>query len=151
MPLNYPQQGAGDVASYQLSAVPFVTSSAASEVSTDAISVKFPNVTRFFVVHNTSGNDMRIGFTAAGVAAEGGVSGSVPSNPAGGESSADRKNYFVLAGNGTTGRLEIRCKELYFRRDGGSNCSFSIMAGITPISDKQFPILTGSSGYDGVG
>ena len=74
MPLNYPQQGPGDVPSYQLSAVPFVTSSAGTEVQNTAISLKFPNVTRFFVIHNISSNPMRIGFTKAGVGATGGIS-----------------------------------------------------------------------------
>ena len=151
MPLNYPQQGPGDVPSYQMSAVPFVTSSAGTEVRNVPISLKFPNVTRFFVIHNISSNPMRIGFTKAGVSGEGGISGSSPSNPSGGESNADRSNYFVLSGNSTTGRLEIRCNELFFLRDTSDNCGFSIIAGVTPISDKQFPTLTGSSGYDGVG
>lgn len=151
MPLDYPNWGAGDVPSYQLSAVPFVTSSAGTEVQNTAINLKFPNVTRFLVVHNVSSNPMRIGFSAAGVGGTGGVSGSSPSNPAGGESAADRANYFILSGNTSTGRLEVRCKELFFRRDGSGNCGFSVLAGVTPISDKQFPTLTGSSGYDGVG
>lgn len=151
MPLNYPQQGPGDVPSYQMSAVPFVTSSAGTEVQATAISLKFPNVTRFFVIHNISSNPMRVGFTKAGVEGTGGISGSSPSNPSGGESSANRSNYFILSGNTTTERLEIRCKELFFRRDGADNCGFSVFAGVTPISDKQFPTLTGSSGYDGVG
>jgi len=151
MPLDYPNWGPGDIPSYQMSAVPFVTSSAGTEVGATAVSLRFPNVTRFLVIHNMSVNVMRIGFTAAGVGATGGVSGSTPSNPAGGESAADRANYFILSGNTSTGRLEVRCKELFFRRDGSGNCGFSVLAGVTPISDKRFPTLTGSAGYDGIG
>jgi len=106
MPLNYPQAGPSDVASYQLSAVPFVTTSAGSEVGTTAIRVKFPSATRFFIVKETAGNDLRIGFTDNGVSAKGGVTGS---NQVNGEdvNPAERKNYFILSSGSTTPRLEI--------------------------------------------
>ena len=151
MPLDYPNWGAGDVPSYQLSGVPFVTSSNGAEVSTTPIRVQLPGVSRFLVIKETEGQDLRVGFSVAGVNGTGGVSGSVPTNPAGGESAADRRNYFVVEANTTSPRLEIRCKTLYFRRDGASDAGFSLIAGITPIATSQFPPLTGSAGYDGIG
>lgn len=147
MPLNWPQAGAGDVASYQMSAVPYVTSSNGAEVSTTPIRLKFPNATRFLVVRETAGQDLRIGFSAKGVAGEGAsVSGSQPSAGV-----ADHRNYFVVKANETTPRLEVRCKELFFRRDGGTDAGFTVVAGLTPITANNFPPLTGSQGYEGIG
>ena len=129
MPLDYPTWGVGDVPSYQLSAIPFVTSSAGTEVGV--------------IISNTDangGDTLRIGFTAAGVSGSGGYN----------SSAADRSNYFLLNAGFTTGRMEIRCKELFFL-SAANTTGFSIMAGLTPINNNQYPILTGSAGYDGVG
>tara|TARA_R100000005_G_C4957055_1_gene175218 strand:- start:677 stop:1117 length:441 start_codon:yes stop_codon:yes gene_type:complete len=146
MPLNYPFAGAGDVASYQMSAVPFVTSSNGAEATNTPVRVAFPNVTRFIVVHETAGQDLRIAFTRNGVKGTGAsVSGSAE------EQRADHSNYFVLKANETTPRMEVRCKEIFFQRNGGSNAGFSIIAGITPIPERNFPLLSGSEGYLGVG
>mgnify|MGYP003631839722 CR=1 FL=1 len=144
MPLDYPTWGVGDVPSYQLSAIPFVTSSAGTEVGIiTPIKVTFPSVTRFVIISNTDangGDTLRIGFTAAGVSGSGGYN----------SSAADRSNYFLLNAGFTTGRMEIRCKELFFL-SAANTTGFSIMAGLTPINNNQYPILTGSAGYDGVG
>ena len=146
MPLNNPFMGAGDVPSYQMSGIPFVTSSQAGEVGTTAIRVEFPNVSRFVVVHNPSSNVLRIGFTENGVDDKGGsVSGSIH------EAKADHSNYFILSGNQSTGRLELRVKDLFFLRDGAANAGFSLVAGITPVRRAMFPTLTGSQGYVGIG
>lgn len=144
MPLDHPTWGVGDVPSYQLSAIPFVTSSVGTEVGTTTpIKVTFPSVTRFVVINNTDaagGDALRIGFTSAGVLGNGGHN----------SSTADRSNYFLLNPATTTGRLEIRCKEIFFL-SAANTAGFSIMAGLTPINNSQYPVLTGSAGYDGVG
>ncbi len=153
MPLDWSQSGPGDVPSYQMSAVPFVTSSTATECNTTTpIRVKFPNATRFFIIHNIDAqgaDDLRIGFTRNGVLGQGAHTGSSP-GPNPGHFVADRQNYFLLPGGETTGRLEIRCKELFFLANANT-AGFSIMAGLTPISNTMFPVLTGSAGYQGVG
>jgi hypothetical protein len=137
MAINHPKAGANSVPAYQLSGVPFVTSSAGGEVQTDPIEITFPYVTRFFMVQNTSANPMRIGFTADGVDAD------------------ITANYLVLSGNDMTPRLELRCKSLFFRNDGAGNCSFSLVAGLSTIESNEFPVLTGSvdgtSAFEGVG
>ena len=108
MAINHPKAGANSVPAYQLSGVPFVTSSAGGEVQASPIEVTFPYVTRFFVVQNTSANPMRIGFTADGVNAD------------------ITANYLVLSGNDKTPRMELRCKSLFFRKDSTGNCSFKL-------------------------
>tara|TARA_Y100000592_G_C5392960_1_gene279188 strand:+ start:121 stop:561 length:441 start_codon:yes stop_codon:yes gene_type:complete len=146
MALGNPFMGPGDVPSYQMSAIPYVTSSGTTEVSTSAVKVTFPNVTRFIVVQNTSNNPMKIGFTKNGVEGKGAsVSGSAH------EQTADHDNSFMLLGGVTTGRLELRVKEIFFVNAGGGDAGFSLLAGITPIKNTMFPTLTGSSGYIGVG
>jgi large subunit ribosomal protein L33 len=51
----------------------------------------------------------------------------------------------------TTERLELKCKEVWIRRHGSSNSSFSVLAGLTNVPASGFPILTGSNGVSGVG
>jgi len=145
---NRAKQGVNFTPAYEVSGVPFVTSSAASEVVTEAVRVKFPYVTRFFVVQNTSQNWLRVGFS------ENGVTGTLGSK--------ETNNYLLVSGNQATPRLELRCKELWFAADAGTApASFSLVAGLTGIQSDQFPVLTGtltgsnnnyqSSKFEGVG
>jgi hypothetical protein len=147
MALGNPFMGPGDVPSYQMSAIPYVTSSGPLEVAGEAIKIEFPNVTRFIIVSNTGQNPMKMGFTLNGVTGSGGsVSGSAH------EQVADHDNSFFVGGSTTTGRLELRVKEIYFvEAVPGDRTNFSLIAGITPIKNTMFPTLTGSSGYIGVG
>ena len=149
MPLDHPQLGPNDVPTYQMSAVPFVTSSLGGLVPNSSaaspLRIRLPSVSRFVVVHNTGDAPVRVGFTVNGVSARGSFDGS-------GDSRAKDRNYFILSGNQTTGRLELRCKDLYFMTDVSNKTSdVSVLAGVTPISVTKFPVLTGSSGYEGIG
>ena len=129
--------GPNFVPAYQVSGTPYVTSSVGDEVSNTPVKISFPYATRFFVVQNLSEEPIRIGFS------ENGINGDITSN------------YLVLSGNNSTGRLEIRCKELFFRRDGAANSGFSLLAGLTGIPYSQFPVLTGTlnntGSFKGVG
>jgi hypothetical protein len=129
---NRVKQGANFVPAYEVSGVPYVTSSAANELHSLPIRIKFPFVTRFFVVHNTSDNWIRVGFTENGVTGSTGLVGGT-------------NNFLLVSGNQTTDRLEIRCKELWFCNDKDpSPSSFSVLAGLTGIEKTQFPVLTGA-------
>jgi len=135
--LNWATPGAGHVPEYQVSAIPYVTSSVASEIGTTPLRVAFPRVTRFIQVTNIGQHDIRLGFTANGVNA------------------AETANYTVIhAPSGSTQRLELRCTEIWFRSNGPSHpTGFSVVAGLTTIPNKNFPEMTGSSGgiYGGIG
>ena len=149
MPLDNPHLGPSDVPTYQMSAVPYVTSSLGGLVPINSaaspLRVRLPSVSRFVVVHNTGDTPIRVGFTANGVTASGSFAGS-------GDNRAKDRNYFILSGNQTTGRLELRCKDLFFMSDSRNKTSdVSILAGVTPISITKFPVLTGSDGYEGIG
>lgn len=133
------------VPAYQVSGVPFVTSSQHA-ITTTPVSIDFPRVTRFISVTNTGVNVLRLGFSENGVNGLGQVSGSnqtVEHEP--------RANYFILPVSGATGRLELRCKSLFIRADTGAAGSFSVMAGLTGIDKNQFPVLTGSNFFKGIG
>ena len=124
------------VPEYQQSSIPFVTSSATNEVAATPIRVTFPYVTRWIQVFNTdatASDALRVGFTHNGV------------------NSVATANYLILSGGQSTERLELKCKELWFRRDGGAPTSFSLIAGLTNISSGSFPVLSGSNNVDGVG
>ena len=142
--------GPNFVPAYQASGIPFVTSSAVAEVTATPVRVQFPSVTRFVQVENISDAHLRIGFTKNGIEGKGAViSGS--SGDQRKENDAVHKNYFILGPSGSTGRLELRCKELWFMRDRGVSAGFSLIAGVTAIRPQDFPPLTGSAGFRGVG
>lgn len=105
--------GVSDVASYQVSAVPWVTGSVAV-ANTSATKLAFPSVTKYFDVKATT-NDIRVGFTQVGV-------------------SGSSKYYTVTAG--TEHRFDVRCKEAWFIADGGG-ATLDVHAGLTVISPNK--------------
>ena len=125
MSLNNPVMHEGYVPAYQVSAVPFVTSSAVTTVNL----ISFPFVTRFFTVQNTSSIPLRFGFTELGVKGT---------------------NYFVvLSGSDYTG--EIRTDRLFLSSSTGASISYSVIAGLTGVPNRNFLTITGSNGFEGVG
>ena len=144
-PLN---QGPGFVPAYQVSGTPYVTSSLAAEVpqasagTPVSLEINFPFVTRWVIVQNIGSNAVKMGFTKAGVNTSG--PGAVSAHftiPAQGASAAN-------AAPATTPRLELRCKSLHFAGHEGTT-SVQVLAGLTGL--EEFPTLTGSDGFDGVG
>ena len=144
---NSAKQGPNFVPAYQMSGTPWVKT--VTSVSDTAVVITFPFVTRWIVVtiNDAIGEAqaLRIGFTQNGVNA----------NP------AANANYMLLTTSATdsdkdlfvaqTPRLELRTKELVIRSDSGTIDNVSIMAGLTGIEWSQFPILSGSAGFAGVG
>ena len=119
------------------SALPFVTGSL--KLTTTPIKIEFPYVTRWIVVTNTGDalDVIRVGFTKNGVNA----------NP------VSFSNYFHMSGSesgGVTARLEVKTKQIFLRTEAGTGTA-SIMAGYTTIPVRNFPDLTGSAGFQGVG
>lgn len=136
--LRWPEPGPSDVPSYQLSAIPFVTTSQAGTVS--PLVVEFPTTTRWVQVVNTSGNTgdpLHIGFT------ENGVSG----NP-----DDYRFSLPFAAGANSTARWELRVSKMYFLADTNP-VNFSLIAGLSPVPSRYFDDITGSLGgvYGGIG
>ena len=123
----------GSVSEYQASGVPYVSSSHAL-VDTAVAQFNFPFVTRHLTVFNSGTAAVRVGFTTNGVNA------------------AETSNYLILAGDGSTPRLEIKCVSLFVRKDEGTAENVvSVVAGITNIPDTHFFTMTGSNGITGIG
>ena len=126
------------VPNYQLSAIPYVTSSASNEVgNTVALNLTFPYVTKTVKIKNTGGQSLKVGFTKHGV------------------ESKVTENYFVIPTEASAGEtciqeFDVRCKSLFFL-SSNSTTSFSLFAGLTPIEAGVFPTITGSNGFEGVG
>ena len=144
MGTEYKNPGPNFTPAYQLSGVPFVTSSASEHINATPMEITFPYVTRFFDVTNLSTNPMRIGFS------ENGINGRAEAE----DKTNLRNHYFILSGTTSTGRLELRCKSVFFRADINANkVGFSLVAGLTGI--EQFPPLTGTfqttASFKGIG
>ena len=62
------QNGLSTTSAYQVSGIPFATGSLDLEASSgDALKISFPHVTRWFTVVNRSNQNVRVGFSKAGV------------------------------------------------------------------------------------
>jgi len=175
MSLNHPKSGPNNVGMYQMSGIPFVTSSVASEVpgpDADSVSkpvkVSFPYVTKFITIRNTGINELRVGFSADGVVAPGERRASIDVDKPANEG----RNYFLIPASGssttavsstpnseTIQTFEVRCQEIHFLSNAGEDnspgageaTSFSLFAGLTGILSTDFPVLTASNGFVGIG
>lgn len=133
MSLNYPKPYWGHAAEYQVSGWPFVVSG--STTSTPSV-VKFGHVTQWVQIQNTDNSkSIRFGFTENGV---------------------NDSNFYLLQGGANAKAISpvmnIKCTEIWFRSDKvGELSSYSLVAGLTNVKDGDFPVLTGSSGFSGVG
>ncbi len=125
MSLNNPVMSEGYSPAYQVSATPFVTASSVSTVQ----GVLFPFVTRFFTVQNRSANELRVGFTQLGV---------------------QGTNYFTVP-SGSSYSNEFRVDRLFLSSSTGAAIPFVVLAGLTSIPASNFNVVTGSSGFTGVG
>ena len=139
------RSGISSAGAYQVSAVPYVSGSAATIPGTNNASwqVSFPHVTKWITIENKGSNALRIGFSDFGVR---GLTAGAPS-----------ENYFVLpaAGDNDLSRitLDLRVKDVFLATDHATNTTTAqIVAGLTFVSTEE---LTGTadnwSGSSGVG
>jgi hypothetical protein len=123
--MTAPKSGLNNAAEYSASGLPFVTTSLG--LTTAPIEINFPFVTNGLHFNVSGSIPVRVGFTFAGI---------------------NGTNYFAVKPGDSPVEFDIRCKKLYIRSDTGTVVACSIMAGLTQIEEKQFPILTGSAvGY----
>ena len=154
MAQRWQKSGPNHVPAYQMSGIPFVTSSATTEVprvdnaAAHPVEIKFPFVTKNIKIRNIGSSDLRIAFS---------YSGSLTPGQAPKDSSLT-SNYFLLptaaAGKIDTQDFDVRCTKVFFAGSGGTT-GFSIFAGLTTIPANQFPELTGSvagaTHFEGIG
>jgi hypothetical protein len=129
MSLSTPVLGEGFVPAYQISPVPFLTS---SQVTLGEIKrYSFPTVARTLSIkNNTAGTTIAVGFTNNGL-------------------SSTNANFFTLSGSESFAG-EYRTSEIFISGSSGT-ASFQLIVGLTDIPVKNFLVVTGSNGYTGVG
>jgi len=125
--------GLGNVGSYQVSCVPWSSSSLAIPGSSSTpFEISFYNVTKFITVRNTrlvtdASTPLRVGFSSLGV---------------------QGSNYFVLL-NGESFSADFKVSRLYLLGDTTSPTSASVIAGLTGIESNK--LVTNWTGSEGVG
>ena len=167
MALNHPRSGPNNAPQYQMSGVPFITSSVADEVkgvhnsaaSPEPININFDYVTKWIEIENTdSTNSLRIAFTERGAFASG------ERLPSGGTKATGDYGHYIVVGTGKKVKYDFRCTSLFFVSNAtasgtpeasGNSAGFAIRAGLTTIPASNFPVLTGSIdgtvAFEGVG
>jgi hypothetical protein len=131
MSINWPQNGEYNISSYQMSALPYVTSSVIG--SGEIHRYEFPYVTRFIDVVNRGGSasdKIALGFTENGMT---------------------KTNNFVILDQGASVNEEIRTTTLFISCSKGTSVDYQIFCGLTNIPSKNFLILSSSNGHFGVG
>jgi len=141
--------GIASVGQYQMSAIPYVTSSiTAPKLGTAPLEISFPRITNFVTIRNTvpSGSmpehTLRVGFSSLGTS---GSANFVYST----------QNYLTLR-NGESYTGEWRVSKIYLLGDteidgGALESSASIIAGLTAISTSSAPSFRNWSGSLGIG
>jgi len=134
MSSNHPKAGPNSVPAYQLSGIPYVTGSTGAEETVTRKEFAFPYVTRFITFSNTNNAAtelMSIAFTSEGL-----------------DTGATQKNWFYVPANSSV-TLDVRCKSVFVTTS--ADMQWSLCAGLTTIAASDFPTLTGSNGFAGVG
>ena len=138
MSFDHPKAGPNSVPSYQLSGIPYVTGSGTGTENLNVAGGKqfdFPQVTRFITFSNaTASQKLYVAFASEGHVGTSGVLG--------------KKNFFTVPPTSTV-TLEVRCKSVFLKTSAA--IQWSMCAGLTPIMASSFPVLTGSTGFHGVG
>lgn len=130
--INWPSNGEYFAPAYQVSALPYLTSSIIS--SGEIQRHEFPFVTKFINISNRGANaadKICLAFTQRGF------------DPAVG-------NYITLD-QGDTVHHDIRSTVFYVSCSYGTRVDYQLFCGLTTIPAKNFLPLTGSNGHPGVG
>lgn len=130
MSLNWPQNGEYASSAYQISALPFLTSSIITAGTVHRYD--FPFVTKFINVVNrgsNSGDKLALAFTENGL----------------------RTGNYITLDQGVSVDQEVRTTSLFVSGSTGTMVDYQIFCGLTTIPAKNFLTLTGSNGHPGVG
>lgn len=132
MSLNHPSSGEYFSPAYQISSLPYLTSSVITQG--EIHKYEFPFVTKFINIVNRSisaSGKIAISFTERGLR-------------------QDVGNYITLDQSDTV-HEEIRTTILFVSCSAGIDVDYQIFCGLTTIPAKNFLIITGSNGHSGVG
>ena len=123
--------GIGNAASYQVSGIPWVSSSLSVPASgSTPLEITFPQITRSIIVKNVSTGSvsMRVGFSSNGV--------------------SNTNNFFLLSA-GESFASDLKVTRVYLMSNNGTALSASIIAGLTNIDALE--LTNNWSGSLGVG
>ena len=123
--------GIGNAASYQVSGIPWVSSSLTVPASgSTVLEISFPQVTKSIIVKNVSTGsvNLRVGFSANGV--------------------KNSNNYFLLSA-GESFAESLKVTRIYLMSDNATALSASVIAGLTNIPATE--LISNWSGSAGVG
>jgi len=131
MATNWPTVGEHYTPAYQLSSIPYLSSSVISNGQVHEY--EFPYVTRFINVTNrgTATDQICVSFTQNGL------------KPTVGN--------FVTLESKISLQQEIRTTTLFVSCSSGTDVKYQLFCGLTMIPAKNFLLLTGSNGYQGIG
>ena len=125
------RQGIGNAASYQVSGIPWVSSSLVVPASgSTTLEISFPQVTKSIIVKNASTGtvQMRVGFSQNGV--------------------TNTSNFFILSG-GESFAADLKVTRVYLMSNNGTALTASVIAGLTNIPATE--LTNNWSGSAGVG
>lgn len=123
--------GIGNASSYQVSGIPWVSSSLAVPATGSApLEISFPLVTKSIIVKNiaTGSVNLKVGFSAAGVSAG--------------------FNYFSLS-SGESFAADLKVTKIFLLSDSATQSAASVVAGLTSIPGIE--LSNNWSGSAGVG
>ena len=123
--------GIGNAASYQVSGIPWVSSSLVVPASgSTVLEISFPQITKSLIVKNSSTGsvNMRVGFSANGV--------------------KNSNNYFILSG-GESFAADLKITRVYLMSNDATVLTGSVIAGLTNIPAGE--LTSNWSGSAGVG
>ena len=129
--IQWPYAGLGNAPSYQVSGIPFATSSnAIPALGTAPLQINFPYVTKNVTVHllNKS-KKLRVGFSQNGVTGSG-------------------TNYFVIDTNTPANPVvtfDVKCSSIFLLSDDGTVLTGSVYAALTGIQKSELQ-ASGPSG-----
>ena len=123
--------GIGNAASYQVSGIPWVSSSLSVPASgSTPLEIAFPQITKSIIVKNVSTGSvsMRVGFSSNGV--------------------SNTNNFFLLSA-GESLAADLKVSRIYLMSNNGTALTASIIAGLTNIDALE--LTNNWSGSLGVG
>tara|TARA_B100000214_G_scaffold73153_1_gene49092 strand:+ start:566 stop:1045 length:480 start_codon:yes stop_codon:yes gene_type:complete len=154
----YSGQGPNFVPAYQVSGIPYVTSSEGTRCNSTTeypTRIEFPYVTKSIAIKNTGNRSLRVSFTKSGSYKAGERD---PDDGGTARPSTYKSNFFLIPpctggpsdADAPPTVFDVRCKEIFLRSNNGTDrAPFSLYAALTGV--EQFPVITGSNGFKGVG
>lgn len=124
---HYPRPGIGNVGSYQVAGVPFLTGG--NVISATEIKVEFPRITKRLFIRSKASADLRIHFASSG--------------SAGGANVLSNNHFITLPSSGSFD-MSVKCVTVFVSAPPGNSGPFELFAELTSIPRGEMFALTGA-------